>query len=193
MPRDDGRRVPVFQSEAEEMAFWETHDPEDYLTGQEEPLERVLSPEAGEVERGLIVSLTLAPFTAAQYFPPLTLHFAAAPLSDEADRDLSVVFEREVISDPLHPYGAEYRRASTRWGSPGAPVRQLGITLAATSQREAEEIGDLLRNSTASGHEPGGTGLSERAQDVVPRLANWLLQRKAREITAEEADQFLHP
>jgi hypothetical protein len=193
MPAHEERRVPVFQTEAEEIAFWETHDPEDYLTGEEEALERILSPEPGELERGLIVSLTLAPFTAAEYFPPLTLHFAAAALSEEADRDLSVVFEREVISDPLHPYGAEYRRASRQWGTPGAPIRQLGITLAATSRREAEKIEGLLRTSTASGREAPATGLSERTQRVVPRLAKWLLQRNAREITEEQADQFLHP
>ncbi len=34
--------VPVFRTEAEEIEFWETHDVDDYLTGDKEPLESVL-------------------------------------------------------------------------------------------------------------------------------------------------------
>jgi len=37
--------VPVFESDEEEFEFWETHDPEDYLTGETVSLDSILGPE----------------------------------------------------------------------------------------------------------------------------------------------------
>jgi hypothetical protein len=37
--------VPVFQSDEEEFEFWETHDPEDYVTGEFASLDSILGPE----------------------------------------------------------------------------------------------------------------------------------------------------
>ena len=39
------KKVPVFQSEDEELAFWDTHDPDDYVVGEPETLILDLLPE----------------------------------------------------------------------------------------------------------------------------------------------------
>ena len=40
--------VPVFESDEEEFEFWDTHDVEDYLTGETVSLESLLGPEGAE-------------------------------------------------------------------------------------------------------------------------------------------------
>ena len=50
------KKVPVFQSEDAELAFWDTHDPEDYVVGEPEVLILDLRPESKKQ-----VSLRLEP------------------------------------------------------------------------------------------------------------------------------------
>ena len=49
MPRKRAEpSVPIFHSDEEEFEFWETHDVEDYLTGETVSLESLFTPEGIE-------------------------------------------------------------------------------------------------------------------------------------------------
>jgi hypothetical protein len=45
MGRREPKSVPIFRSEAEEIEFWETHDVEEYLTGEFETWDQILAPD----------------------------------------------------------------------------------------------------------------------------------------------------
>ncbi len=55
------KKLPGFQSVAEEAAFWDTHDVSDYLADLEEDAETVfIRPEAGVIEIGRETWLEIA-------------------------------------------------------------------------------------------------------------------------------------
>jgi len=193
MTRGHKASVPVFRNDEEEFEFWETHDPEDYVTGEFVGLDSIFGPEDTEPS-DLVVSLRLEPGPGKpSAWKPVAAHFAVTSPADEAGLDPSLLFAREALRG-LDGYGLEYRRAWFTCGATAGPTPRLRVDLIVASRAEAERIAESMRARLSN----GGTrrakdGLKGRAKELAERVGGWLAARHARLISEEEAQALLHP
>jgi hypothetical protein len=190
MVRQSKPSVPVFSSDEEEFEFWETHDPEDYVTGEFVSLDSILGPEDAE----LVVNLRLEPGPGRpSAWTPLAVHCAVKPLPHEADHDPSLLFEHEALHG-LDGYGVEYRRATFGGGAWPGSFRELTVHLTVASRAEAERIVEALQARLSDLRtRRAKDSLRGRAKELAERVASWLQARNARAISKDEAQALLHP
>ncbi|MBM3497072.1 MAG: hypothetical protein FJX74_00215 [Armatimonadetes bacterium] len=189
MEQQARRLLPVFRSEAEEIEFWDTHDPDEYFGGPEVSLASLMESEQSD----LLVNVRLeAGPGASPEWAPVAVHFTVGPLPHEAGYDPVPLFG-EVLRG-LDGYGLEYRRAVFHCGASGSLPPELTVGLIVASRAEAEGIASSLQARLSDGgHRRAKGGLKGRAKELADRVGSWLAARHARLISEEEAQSLLHP
>jgi len=199
MKRSKGLVAPAFQSDDEEFEFWETHDVEDYLTGEKVPLSSIIGAVPAPTSPDLVVTLRLR--RGIEDRAPLSRHFGVAVPSTEADRDLRVVLQRELSGLKLDHYSVRYTSTDAHAGASAGPVRHLVVDMLVGDDVAAHEALDLAAQiagsrpparPTGSGS-AGRTAMATRRHNAIVAIAKWLHDRDAIELGEHQADAILHP
>jgi hypothetical protein len=195
MKRSKGLVAPAFQSDDEEFEFWETHDVEDYLTGEKVPLSSIIGAVPAPTSPDLVVTLRLR--RGIEDRAPLSRHFGVAIPPELTDRDFGVLFHREALPRGLDCYLVDYRRSESSWGSSGPPIRELmaelNVSSTALAEQAAELIATRVNGARGGARQPSPAALPRRLQRIIGSIARWLREYGAVPLTDEQAEALLHP
>jgi len=190
-----GLMVPRFRNEGEEIEFWETHDIEDYLTGEVVPMETIFGSAPAGAASDLVVTLRFR--RGIEDRAPLSRHFGVAIPPELTDRDFGVLFHREALPRGLDCYLVDYRRSESSWGSSGPPIRELmaelNVSSTALAEQAAELIATRVNGARGGARQPSPAALPRRLQRTIGSIARWLREYGAVPLTDEQAEALLHP
>ncbi|HJN16101.1 MAG TPA: hypothetical protein QGH10_11440 [Armatimonadota bacterium] len=185
------RAAPHFESEAEEIEFWKTHDVDDYLTGETVTLEDALGPD-DEAEGTEAVITVQFPRTLGDQHP-LTVHYLAHLRASEAASDLSLVFKRDVIPRPFDGYALDYHNSILECGASGPQRRQLVAQIICDgiddAQHAVQTLRTLIESRSGAASHPAEDA-EARATQAAVRVAVWLVRHRAAELTPDQLTEL---
>jgi hypothetical protein len=200
MRKGRGLVAPAFRTEEEEIAFWDTHDVEDYLTGEQVPIDALLRPPPTHHDASLVTKVLLQ--GSIEDAKPAALYFMTLLSPYERERDLRMVVEEQLAAHRIDHYGVRYTSAVGHAGASPGPVRELVVDMVVGREGAVQEALTLIKGAldaapgeppVASRRRPSAASLSPSRQAAIMALGRWLREHHAVAITAAQAHALLHP